>query len=323
MEEAVISIIGIAALVFVVFIFLQSIKRKGVISNAYGADLTAQAAQGLLDPFDGREKEIDRVIHVLMRRTKNNPLLLGAPGVGKTAIVHGLAKRIIDEDVPKALVGKRVLALDLAAVMSDTKYRGELEQRLREILKTLEDAPRTTILFIDEIHILEQAKGTEGAVNISDILKPALSRGDLQIIGATTWDEYEEYIHPDAALDRRLQPVLVDEPTTKQTLRMLQSLRPAYEAFHGVRIPDKTLEAAITLSGKIVGRFLPDKAIDVIDEASAKVAIECPSHHHGKTLGVIHAAALSAKDTVTIDDVKSVVDQWTSRRKTQPRSKSR
>lgn len=279
----------------------------------FTADITALAERGELEPFAGREAEIDRVIHIIMRRSKNNPLLIGNPGVGKTAIVHGLAVRMHHNDVPTSLIGKRVLALDLGAIMAGSQYRGELEKRLQSLLADLERDPRHTILFIDEVHMLEQASGTEGALNVSDILKPALSRGDLQIIGATTWDEYEKYIRPDAALDRRFQPVLVDEPSQKSAIQMLKAIRHVYEDFHGVSIPDDAIEAAVKLSDKkIKGRYLPDKAIDLIDEASAKVAIESSQHHHAKHLGVVHAAAKATKKfaNVSVKDIQDVVDQW-------------
>lgn len=282
-------------------------------NTPFATDVSALAERHTLEPFSGREAEIDRVIHIIMRRSKNNPLLIGNPGVGKTAIVHGLAERMNRKDVPSALIGKRVLALDLGAIMAGSQYRGELEKRLQALLADLEKDPRHTILFIDEVHMIEQASGTEGALNVSDILKPALSRGDLQIIGATTWDEYEKYIRPDAALDRRFQPVLVDEPSPKDAIQMLKAIRHVYEDFHSVSIPDDAIEAAVKLSDKkIHGRYLPDKAIDLIDEASAKVAIESSQHRHGKHLGVVHAAAKATKKyaNVSVKDIQDVVDQW-------------
>ena len=279
----------------------------------FTTDISALAAQGGLEPFTGREAEVDRTIHIIMRRSKNNPLLIGNPGVGKTAIVHGLAERIFHDDVPLSLTGKRVLSIDLGAMMAGSQYRGELEKRLRALLADLEKHARHTILFIDEVHMIEQANGTEGALNVSDILKPALSRGNLQIIGATTWDEYEKYIRPDAALDRRFQPVLVDEQTPEHAFAMLKAIRHVYEDFHDVTLPDATIRAAVTLSDKkIRGRYLPDKAIDLIDEASAKVSIEASQHHHAKHLGVLHDAAKSAKkrSSVSVQDIEDVVDQW-------------
>lgn len=310
-------LIALAAGIGGAFFYLvrrQSLSGKIHRKDApFTADISALAERGELEPFAGREAEIDRVIHIIMRRSKNNPLLIGNPGVGKTAIVHGLAVRMHHNDVPASLIGKRVLALDLGAIMAGSQYRGELEKRLQSLLADLERDPRHTILFIDEAHMLEQASGTEGALNVSDILKPALSRGDLQIIGATTWDEYEKYIRPDAALDRRFQPVLVDEPSQKNAIHMLKAIRHVYEDFHGVSIPDDAIEAAVKLSDKkIRGRYLPDKAIDLIDEASAKVAIESSQHHHAKHLGVVHAAAKATKKfaNVSVKDIQDVVDQW-------------
>lgn len=284
-------------------------------SGAFGefaVDVSALAAEGKLEPFGERDAEVERVIHIVMRRTKNNPLLLGHPGVGKTAIVHGLALRIHEGNVPAALKGKRVLALDLPGLLAGTQHRGELEKRLKGLLTNLERDPRRYILFIDEIHMLEQANGAEGALDISDVLKPALSRGELQVVGATTWDEYETYLRPDAALDRRFQPVLVDEPSRPQAVRMLKTVRGVYEEFHNVIISDAALEAAVKLSAeRIRGRYLPDKAIDLIDEAAAKVAIESVQKHHTAHLGMVHAAAKkSRKGKVTSDDIADVVEQW-------------
>ncbi|MEK9151944.1 MAG: AAA family ATPase, partial [Patescibacteria group bacterium] len=254
-------------------------------------NLTQTARDNKIDPVVGRDAEIERIIHIISRRTKNNPLLIGEPGVGKTAIVEGLAHRIVKGDVPDALKGKEILELNLSELISGTKYRGEFEERLRAITKELESAPRTTILFIDEIHVIEQTKGTEGAMSASDILKPALARGDLPIIGATTWREYTQYIRPDPALDRRFQPVLVPEPSPEAALSVLRGIKPIYEKYHKVIIDDEALAAAVELSSKLLkDRFLPDKAIDVIDEAAAKVAIEASGHHRVQ-IGIVHAAA--------------------------------
>ncbi len=247
-----------------------------------------------------------------MRRTKNNPLLIGEAGVGKTAIVEGIAQRIVAGEMPDALNGARIVSLDLNALMADTKYRGELEKRIQSLLSGL-IAGKRTILFIDEFHLIAQVGAAEGSVSLMETLKPTLARGELQIIGATTWDEYEERIRPNAALDRRLQPVLVDEPAPEQAVRMLKALRPQYEEFHRVEIPDDVIEAAVRLSDeKIRGRFLPDKAIDLIDEASAKVAIDCSRSHHGTAMGVVHAAARHVQDVVRVRDVEDIVNQWTS-----------
>lgn len=258
-------------------------------------NLTETARAGKIDPVVGREEEIDRVIHIISRRTKNNPLLIGEPGVGKTAIVEGLAHRIIKGDVPEIIKGKEILELNLSELISGTKYRGEFEERLRAVTKELEQAPRASILFIDEIHIIEQTKGTEGAMSASDILKPALARGDLPIIGATTFREYEMFIRPDPALDRRFQPVLVAEPSPEASLAVLRGVKGLYEQHHGVIIEEAALEAAVRLSGELLkGRFLPDKAIDVIDEAAAMVAIESAGSHR-VPLGAVQAAAEEAK----------------------------
>ncbi|MEI7741197.1 MAG: AAA family ATPase [bacterium] len=263
----------------------------GVLKN-----LTELAKTGALDAVIGRDDEIDRIIQIIQRRTKNNPLLLGDPGVGKTAIVEGLAVRIIKNNVPKALQGKQIFELSVAELIAGTKYRGEFEERLRGVMKELEKAPRQTILFVDEIHLLEQTKGAEGAVSASDVLKPALARGDVSIIGATTLKEYEEYIRPNTALDRRFQPVLVAEPTPEAALAVLRGIANLYEKHHDVIIDDDALEAAVTLSiEKLKGRRLPDKAIDIIDEASAKVAIEMQGAH-ATAIGVMHAAAEKSRE---------------------------
>lgn len=288
-------------------------KRKSPSSDSHGLtiDLTERARRGELDGFSGREDEIERVVHILLRRSKNNPLLIGEPGVGKTAIVEGLAQRIIAKNVPDGLAGKRILSLDLASLLSETKYRGELETRVKAMIMALE-RDKQTILFIDETHLLGQMGSAEGSLNVADLIKPALARGELNIIGATTWKEYETYLRPNAPLDRRFQPVLVDEPGEAEALGMLKHLRPQYEAFHDVKIPDAVLKAAVTLSKKkIISRYLPDKAIDIIDEAAAKVSIEA---HHGHLipLGVVHAAATDRTGTVRIKDVEDVIEQWTA-----------
>ena len=286
--------------------------KKSSKPSAFSTDLIDQAKKGKLDPFSDREGEIERTIHILLRRSKNNPLLIGEPGVGKTAIVHGLADRMAKGDVPNSLKNKSLIAINLASLFGETKFRGELEKRVGDFLKGLEDQSRETILFIDEVHMIVQVSGSEGSLNVTDLFKPALARGDLHIIGATTWDEYAKFIKPDAALDRRFQPVLVDEPEPKQAVSMLKTLRPEYEKFHQVTIPDEVLAEAVKLSDKYIkGRFLPDKALDLIDEASAKVAIEFEEKHHGAYLGIVHGAAKQTKHpTVRKEDVGDVVDQW-------------
>jgi ATP-dependent Clp protease ATP-binding subunit ClpC len=236
-------------------------------------DLTAYAKEGHLDPVIGRSKEIERVIQVLSRRTKNNPVLIGEPGVGKTAVAEGLAQKIINNEIPETLRDKRVMTLDMGSVVAGTKYRGEFEDRLKKIMDEIRTAGNI-ILFIDELHTLIGAGGAEGAIDASNILKPALARGELQCIGATTLDEYRKYIEKDAALERRFQPIQVDEPTKEEAIQILFGLRDRYEAHHRVKITDEAIYQAVKLSDRyITDRFLPDKAIDLIDEAGSKVRL--------------------------------------------------
>jgi ATP-dependent Clp protease ATP-binding subunit ClpB len=244
----------------------------------YGRDLTEAARNGKLDPVIGRDEEIRRVIQVLSRRTKNNPVLIGEPGVGKTAIVEGLANRIIEGDVPEGLKGKRVIALDLASMVAGAKYRGEFEERLKAVLKEITDAEGEVVTFIDELHTIVGAGAAEGAMDAGQMIKPMLARGELRLIGATTLDEYRTSIEKDAALERRFQPVFVGEPSVEDTIAILRGLSERYEVHHGVRIQDAALVSAAILSDRYVtGRFLPDKAIDLIDEAASKLRIEIDS----------------------------------------------
>lgn len=253
-------------------------ENKYEVLQKYARDLTALATEGKLDPVVGRDEEIRRVIQVLSRRTKNNPVLIGEPGVGKTAIVEGLAVRIVKQDVPESLIGKKVMSLDMGALIAGAKYRGEFEDRLKAVIKEVTAAEGQIILFIDELHTLVGAGKTDGAMDAGQLLKPALARGDLRCIGATTLDEHRKYIEKDAALERRFQTVMVEEPSVEDAITILRGLKEKYEVHHGVRIMDSALVAAVKLSHRyITSRFLPDKAIDLIDEAASKMSIEIGS----------------------------------------------
>ena len=244
----------------------------------YGKDFTELARSGKIDPVIGRDDEIRNVIRVLLRRTKNNPVLIGEPGVGKTAIVEGLAQRIVDSDVPEGLKDKKLISLDLGSLLAGAKYRGQFEERLKAVLKEVTESQGEIILFIDEIHTVVGAGATDGAMDASNMLKPALARGELHCIGATTLDEYRNHVEKDAALERRFQQVYVDEPSVEETVSILRGLKEKYEVHHGVKIKDEALVAASQLSNRYIsGRFLPDKAVDLMDEASARLKMEIDS----------------------------------------------
>jgi ATP-dependent Clp protease ATP-binding subunit ClpB len=256
----------------------QTPEEQYLALEKYGRDLTELADKGKLDPVIGRDEEIRRVIQVLSRRTKNNPVLIGEPGVGKTAIVEGLAQRIVEGDIPEGLSGKRVISLDLSAMVAGAKYRGEFEERLKAVLKEISDSEGEVVTFIDELHTIVGAGAAEGAMDAGNMIKPMLARGELRLIGATTLDEYRKHIEKDAALERRFQPVFVDQPSVEDTIAILRGLKERYEIHHGVRIQDAALVAAAALSDRyLTGRFLPDKAIDLIDESASRLRIEIDS----------------------------------------------
>jgi ATP-dependent Clp protease ATP-binding subunit ClpB len=256
----------------------QNPEEKYQALTRYGRDLTELARKGKLDPVIGRDEEIRRVMQVLSRRTKNNPVLIGEPGVGKTAIAEGMAIRIAKSDVPESLKDKKLVALDLGALVAGSKYRGVFEDRLKAVLKEIDQSAGEIILFIDELHTLVGAGAAQGAVDASNMLKPALARGELHCIGATTLDEYRKHIEKDAALERRFQPILIGEPTVEDTISILRGLKERYEQHHNVKIQDSAIVAAATLSHRyITDRFLPDKAIDLVDEAASQLKIEIDS----------------------------------------------
>lgn len=287
------------------WLYKENAREKSLTPtlDQFSKDLTKLARVGSLDPVVGREHEIQRVIQILSRRTKNNPVLIGKSGVGKTAIVEELANKIARGDVPETLATKRVIALDLSALVAGTKYRGEFEKRLKLVLNEIVVAKRNIILFIDEVQQLAEAGEATGAIDAADILKPALARGELQAIGATTPEEYKQYIEHDVTLERRFQPVRVEEPSAAETILIVRGLRARYEQHHKVTISDEAIEQAVLLSDSCLrDRHFPDKAIDLIDEASAKVRLDA----------IAHPERYGAKPEVHKKDIQDIISEWRS-----------
>ncbi len=289
--------------VVIIWMYRENIKTRTSfkVLELYSKDLTAYSRQNKLDPVIGRDKEIDRVIEILSRRTKNNPVLIGHSGVGKTAIVEGLANKIAAGTVTPSLADKRVLALDLSGLVAGTKYRGEFEKRLKSLVDEIIAAERKIILFIDELHTLAEAGQATGAIDAADILKPALARGELQVIGATTMEDYKKYVEQDTTLERRFQPVMIDEPTKEQTLAILKGVRSRYEKHHQLKISDEALKKCVELADQnIHDRYFPDKAIDLMDEAAAKVKLQ-----------TINTEPHSARSLVVeAKDIEQVMTEW-------------
>lgn len=283
------------------WLYKESKKSGGNMSvlKIYSKDLTALAIENKLDPVIGRDNEIHRLIQILSRRTKNNPVLIGQSGVGKTAIVEGLANKISSGNVTPHLANKKVLSLDLSGLVAGTKYRGEFEKRLKSLVDEIIAAKRSIILFIDEMHSLAEAGEATGAIDAADILKPALARGELQVVGATTMEEYKKYVEHDMTLERRFQPIMIDEPSAEETIEILKGIRPKYETHHQVKISDEALEKAVELSAKYMHeRVFPDKAIDLMDEAAAMVKLRSIEKNKNETI------------TVTAEDIESIMMEW-------------
>lgn len=300
------SLVAIFLVLGIVILWLYRENTKSSVKfrvlDLYSRDLTALAREGKIDPVIGRKHEIERVIQILCRRTKNNPVLIGKSGVGKTAIAEELANAINEKRVPQLLQGKRVLSLDLSGLVAGTKYRGEFEKRLKALTDEIIAAKRSIILFIDELHTLAEAGEASGAIDAADILKPALARGDLQVIGATTLEEYKKYVEKDNTLERRFQPVIVNEPSKEETLAILKGVKARYEEHHHVLITDEALEKAITLADQfMVDRVFPDKAIDIIDEAAAKVRLQKLKDRE---------AGRPERKIVEVKDIEETMEEW-------------
>jgi ATP-dependent Clp protease ATP-binding subunit ClpC len=308
MNPYTVIIIIIVAVILTVLVLRKqtdgSSKPSGRILELYSKDLTALAHDGKLDPVIGRKHEIYRVIEILSRRTKNNPVLIGKSGVGKTAIVEELANEIANGNVPEILKNKRVLALDLSGLVAGTKYRGEFEKRLKALVDEIIAAQRNIILFIDELHTLAEAGEATGAIDAADILKPALARGELQVVGATTLEEYQKYVEKDQTLERRFQPVIIEEPDAKQTLEILKGLKQKYESYHNVHYSGAILEAAVQLAQEhLKDRVFPDKAIDILDEAGSRVRltqIENKNQQQGPAEVALEDLKIVVKDFVEL-----------------------
>lgn len=277
-------------------------QRGGSILDQYSTNFTQLARDGKIDPVIGRVKEVDQLIQILSRKTKNNALLLGEPGVGKTAVVERLARLIVEGKVPVSIANKELVALDLSSLVSGTKYRGELEQRLDALRKEFQATEQDSILFIDEIHQLAQASGAEGGLNPADILKPELARGRMQVIGATTYDEYEQYILPEESLERRFQPVHIHEPSREEALEILRGVKSVYEKFHKVQYSDDILEEIVDQSDKIHQRFLPDKALDILDESGVRARLDAMKDNDPSNDNTAVSVGTAHIDTV--------IDEW-------------